>query len=86
MEILLILLLLLIIVFLQMTQPDIGSTYRVALCAVLLLSACSPSDNQTPAPKLFKEQRDVLDKAKAVDPAQQQQGESQRKAIEQQTQ
>jgi hypothetical protein len=55
-----------------------------ALCLLLLLGACSPS-NTTPAPKLFKEQRDILDKAKAIDPALQQQSEDQRKAIEQQT-
>ena len=62
-------------------------TYRTAtlLCALLLLSACGQGDNQ-PAPKLFKDQRDVLDKAKAVDPAQQKQDEEQRKAIEQQAQ
>ncbi len=62
-------------------------TYRTAtlLCALLLLSACGKSEDQ-PAPKLFKDQRDVLDKAKTVDPAQQKQDEEQRKAIEQQTQ
>ena len=60
--------------------------YRTtALCALLLLTACSPSDNETP-PKLFEEQRDALDKAKAVDPAQLKQDEEQRKAIEQQGQ
>jgi uncharacterized membrane protein YgcG len=55
------------------------------LFSLLLLGACSPSET-TPPPKLFKEQRDVLDKAKAVDAAQQQQAEEQRKLIEQQTQ
>lgn len=62
--------------------------YRTAplLCALLLLSACSPNDNETPAPKLFKDQRDVLDKAKTVDPALQKQDEEQRKAMEQQSQ
>ena len=62
-------------------------TYRTAtlLCAILLLSACGKSDNQ-PAPKLFKDQIDVLDKAKAVDPALQQQTDEQRKAIEKQAQ
>ena len=54
------------------------------LCALLLLAACSPNDNTTPAPKLFKEQRGVLDKAKAVDGAVQQQSEEQRKAAEKQ--
>jgi hypothetical protein len=57
----------------------------IFLCAILLLSACGQSDNQ-PAPKLFKDQRDVLDKAKTVDPAMQKQDEEQRKAVEQQTQ
>ena len=54
------------------------------LCALLLLCACSPGDNQ-PAPKLFKDQRDVLDKAKTVDAAQQNHDAEQRKAIEQQS-
>jgi hypothetical protein len=57
----------------------------LALLTLLLLNACSPSET-TPPPKLFKEQRDVLDKAKAVDTALQQQSEEQRKLIEQQTQ
>jgi len=56
-----------------------------ALCLLLLLGACSPSDNATPAPKILPEQRDALDKAKMVDPASQQQDEAQRRAIEQQT-
>jgi major membrane immunogen (membrane-anchored lipoprotein) len=56
----------------------------VLLCASLLLGACGQGDNP-PAPKLFKEQRDVLDKAKTVDPAMQKQDDEQRKAIEQQT-
>lgn len=54
------------------------------LCTVLLLGACGQGDNP-PAPKLFQEQRDALDKAKAVDPAAQKQDEEQRKALEQQT-
>jgi major membrane immunogen (membrane-anchored lipoprotein) len=60
--------------------------YRTStlLCALLLLSACGQSDSQ-PAPKLFKDQRDALDKTKTVDPALQKQDEEQRKAIEQQT-
>ncbi len=63
-------------------------TYRIAtlLCALLLLSACSPNNNDTPAPKLFKDQRDVLDKARTVDGTQQKQDAEQRKAIEQQAQ
>ncbi len=55
------------------------------LCALLLLGACGQSENQ-PAPKLFKDQREALDKAKAVDPALQKQDEEQRKTIEQQAQ
>lgn len=60
--------------------------YRTStlLCTLLLLGACGQSENQ-PAPKLFQDQRDVLDKAKAVDPAMQKQDEEQRKALEQQT-
>jgi hypothetical protein len=59
-----------------------GANLATTLCALLLLSACGPSNNEPPAPKLFKEQRDVLDKAKAVEPAQQQQDDAQRKASE----
>ena len=61
-------------------------TYRTAplLCA-LLLTACSPSDNDPPPPKLFESQRDALDKAKTLDAEQQKQAEEQRKAMEQQT-
>jgi major membrane immunogen (membrane-anchored lipoprotein) len=61
--------------------------YRTAilLCATLLLGACGQSDNQPP-PKLFKDQRDVLDKAKTVEGTLQKQNEEQRKMIEQQTQ
>lgn len=60
-------------------------TYRSLpfLCALLLLGACGKSEDP---PKLFKEQRDVLDKAKAVEGAQQQQDTAQKKAIEQQAQ
>ena len=62
-------------------------TYRTLtlLCAILLLSACGKSEDQPP-PKLFKEQIDVLDKAKAVDQTQQKLEEEQRKALEKQTQ
>ncbi len=61
-------------------------TYRTAaLCAMLLLNACSPSSEEKPQ-KLFNEQRDALDKAKAVNAEQQKQDEEQKKAIEQQTQ
>ncbi len=55
------------------------------LCVIMLLGACGQSDNQ-PAPKLFKDQRDVLDKAKTVEGTLQKQNEEQRKAIEQQAQ
>jgi outer membrane lipoprotein-sorting protein len=55
------------------------------LCTILLLAACGQSDSQ-PAPKLFKDQRDVLDKAKTVDATLQKQAEEQRKTTEQQTQ
>ena len=57
----------------------------ILISSLLLLSSCGQSDNQ-PAPKLYKDQRDVLDKAKAVDHALQQQDEAQRKEIEKQTQ
>lgn len=58
-----------------------------ALCALLLLTACGPDKEQPPpAPELFEEQRETLDKAKAVDAEQQKQAEEQRKAMEQQTQ
>ena len=54
------------------------------LSALLLLGGCGKSDTQ-PAPKLFKDQIEVLDKAKTVDPALQKQDDEQRKAIEQQS-
>ncbi|MDD4929680.1 MAG: hypothetical protein PHP85_10425 [Gallionella sp.] len=57
----------------------------IALCA-LLLAACSPDEPKVPVPKLFAPQREALDKARAVAPAQQQQAQEQRKEIEQQTQ
>ena len=56
----------------------------VTVALLLLLGSCSPS-NTTPQPKLFNEQRDALDQAKAIDAVQQQQAEEQHKAIEQQT-
>ncbi|HLP96923.1 MAG TPA: hypothetical protein VK149_00620 [Sideroxyarcus sp.] len=55
-----------------------------ALCLLLLLGACSPNDNQSPAPKMLEEQRSVLDKAKALDSEMQKADETQRKAVEQQ--
>lgn len=62
--------------------------YRTAtLCALLLLAACSPDKKEDiPQPKLFEEQRNALDQAKAVNAEQQKQDEAQRKAVEQQTQ
>ena len=61
-------------------------TYRTAaLCALMLLGACNPNNNDTPSPKVLKEQREALDKAKAVDHTLQQ-SEAQRKAADQQAQ
>lgn len=62
-------------------------TYRTAtiLCTFLLLGACGKSDDQ-PAPQLFKDQIQTLDKAKAVEPALQKQDEEQRKEVEKQAQ
>lgn len=57
----------------------------LALFTLLLFNACSPSETTPPA-KLFKEQRETLDQAKAIEAAQQLQAEEQRKVIEQQTQ
>lgn len=70
------------------TTEEHTMTYRTAplLCAFLLLTACSPNDNEPPPPKLFEGQRNALDKAKEVDAEQQKQNEEQRKAIEQQAQ
>ncbi len=56
------------------------------LCTILLLSACSPSDDKTPPPKLFADQREALDKAKAVAAEQQKALEQQQKEVEKQTQ
>lgn len=52
------------------------------LLPALLLAACAPDDDP---PKLFKDQRDVLDKAKAVEGQVLDQAEQQRKAMEEQT-
>ena len=73
---------------LHTTTEEFTMTHRLTtlICAMLLLSACSPNENPPPAPKLFEEQRDALDKAKAVDAEQQKLAEERRKAIEQQTQ
>jgi hypothetical protein len=63
-------------------------TYRAAvLCLLSLLGACSPDKNESaPQPKLFEEQRNALDQAKAVNSEHQKQAEAQQKAVEQQTQ
>lgn len=63
----------------------------VALLSLSNLSACQPKEavppkEEAPKAKLFEEQRGVLEDAKGVDKAQQQQAEEQKKAIEQQTQ
>jgi hypothetical protein len=54
------------------------------LCTLLLLGACGKSSDQPP-PKLFEDQRAVLDKAKALDAEMQAQAEKQKKALEEQT-
>lgn len=61
---------------------------RTALfCILVLIGACSPDKNEgAPRPKLFEEQRNALDQAKAVNTEQQKQEEAQKKAIDQQTQ
>lgn len=62
-------------------------TYRTAaLCALLLLAACKPENEQPPAPKVFEEQRNALDQAKSTGAEQQKQAEEQRKAVDEQTQ
>lgn len=55
------------------------------LSTLLVLTACGQSSDQPP-PKLFEDQRAVLDKAKAVDAEMQAQAEKQKKALEQQSQ
>ncbi|MBI5889913.1 MAG: hypothetical protein HZB47_04460 [Nitrosomonadales bacterium] len=62
-----------------------GYRTAVLVSALFLLAACGKSDEQ-PAPKLFQDQREALDKAKAVDAAAKKLEEEQRKAIEQQSQ
>lgn len=60
--------------------------YRTAIIlSALLLNACGQKED-TPPPKLFEDQRQVLDKAKDVNALQQEEAEKQRKAIEQQAQ
>lgn len=60
--------------------------YTGALLTLSLLSACSPHDNTPPKPKLFEQERSVLDKSKAVDTLQQQQTDAQKQAIDKQAQ
>lgn len=56
----------------------------IILSPLFLLAACGPGDSAPP--KLFEQQREALDKAKAVEGMQQEQAEKQRKEMEQQTQ
>lgn len=51
------------------------------LMTSMLLAACAPDEDP---PKLFKDQREVLDKAKAVEGQVLDQAEQQRKAMEEQ--
>lgn len=60
--------------------------YTAALLALGLLSACSPSENAAPKQKLFEQERNVLDKSKTIDAAQQQQTQEQKDAIDKQAQ
>ena len=57
-----------------------------ALLTLSLLAACSPNDEQQPKAKLFEQERNVLEKSKAVDAAQQQQSQQQKDDIDKQTQ
>jgi outer membrane lipoprotein-sorting protein len=63
-----------------------GTNYATILCMLLVLSACGQNSEETPPPKLFQEQREVLDKSKTVNDTVQKQDEEQRRAIEKQTQ
>lgn len=54
---------------------------RLILASLLLLAACGGDDQ----PKLFQDQREALDKAKAVEGKLLDQAEQQRKAMEEQT-
>jgi uncharacterized membrane protein YgcG len=60
--------------------------YRFAIIATILLLAACGQKEDTPPPKLFEDQRQVLDKAKEVGALTQEEAEKQRKALEQQTQ
>jgi len=61
-------------------------TIAAILCTSVLLIACDRAEPPPPAPKLFEEQRDALDKAKDLGAMQLEAAEQQRKAMEQQTQ
>ena len=58
----------------------------VILAVPLLLCACSRNDTPPPAPRLFEEPRNALDKTKELGAVQQEAAEEQRKALEQQSQ
>lgn len=58
----------------------------VILSTSILLCGCNRDDTPPPTPKLFQEQREALDQAKAAGAMQLEAAEQQRKAIEQQTQ
>ena len=60
-------------------------THRTAIlfCTFLLLAACGKSTEEPP--KLFKDQIETLDKAKAVELDVEKQAEDTRKATEEQT-
>ncbi len=56
------------------------------LAMLLVLAACDKAKDQQDAPKLFEDQRAMLDKAKNMDSTLQQQADEQKKAMDQQTQ
>ena len=58
--------------------------YILISLATLILVACGPDNSQKP--KLFEEQRNALDKAKAVDSAVQQQTQQLQQNMDKQTQ
>lgn len=58
-------------------------TLLVILSSMFLL-ACGP--DKTPPPKLFEDQRNALDKAKAIEDTVQQQNQNMQQSLEKQTQ
>ena len=58
--------------------------YLLISLAALILMACGPDNS--PKPKLFEDQRNTLDKAKAVDSTLQQQTQQQQQSVDKQTQ